>query len=210
MSAAAIIVIVVVVAIVVLAAAMAMGRRRRLQRRFGPEYDRVVTEKQSRLKADAELAGRERRVQHLEIRPLAAASRAGYAGEWTVIQERFVDQPRQAVTEAQRLVVSVMTERGYPTEDSDQIMADLSVAHASTLDNYRMAQEISQNTQAASTEDLRQAMVHYRALFTELLGRSDETPTVDETQSAAAGRDPSAARVAADELDGQTSPQARR
>jgi hypothetical protein len=173
MSAAAIVVIVVVVAVVVLAAAMAMARRRRLQRRFGPEYDRVVAEKQSKLKAEAELTGRQRRVQRLDIRPLTAAARANHATEWAAIQERFVDQPRQAVTEAQRLVVSVMSERGYPTGDPAQVMADLSVEHASTLDNYRMAQEISQNASSASTEALRQAMVHYRALFRDLLGQPD-------------------------------------
>jgi hypothetical protein len=173
MSATAIVVIVVVVAVVVFGVVMVMGRRRQLQRRFGPEYDRVVAEKQSQLKAEAELTGRQRRVQRLDIRPLTAGARANYAAEWAAIQERFVDQPQQAVTEAQRLVVAVMSERGYPTEDPAQVMADLSVEHATTLDNYRMAQEISQNAARASTEDLRQAMVHYRALFSDLLGQSD-------------------------------------
>jgi Tfp pilus assembly protein PilX len=190
MSAAGIAVIVVVVAILVVAVSViTTARRRRLQRRFGPEYDRVVTEKQSHLKAEAELAGRERRIQRLDIRPLTATSRARYASQWAAIQQRFVDQPRQAVTEAQRLVVTVMNERGYPTEDSSQIMADLSVEHATTLDNYRMAQAISQNASAASTEDLRQAMVHYRALFSDLVGRPDET------QAAAASEDPVAGRL---------------
>ena len=203
MSAAAITVIVVIlVVVVVVAAAMTMARRRRLQRRFGPEYDRVVAEKQSQLKAEAELAGRERRMQRLDIRPLTAASRANYSGEWTLIQERFVDQPQQAVMEAQRLVVTVMNERGYPTEDPSQIMADLSVEHASTLDNYRMAQEISQNASAASTEELRQAMVHYRALFNELLGRPDEA------QATAAESKPPTAGVPADEFGSEASPPA--
>jgi Tfp pilus assembly protein PilX len=193
MSAAAIAVIVVIVVVVLVAAAMTMARRRRLQRRFGPEYDRVVAEKQNQRKAEAELAGRERRVQRLEIRPLPPASRAAYAGDWTVIQERFVDQPRQAVTEAQRLVVTVMNERGYPTDDPAQIMADLSVEHAGTLDSYRKAQEISQNASAASTEDLRQAMVHYRALFSELLGRPGKP------EPAAADDNPPAAGAPADE-----------
>jgi hypothetical protein len=205
MSAAAIAVIVVVVVVVVLViAAMTIARRRRLQRRFGPEYDRVVAEKQSQLRAQAELAGRERRIQRLDIRPLTASSRARYAAEWTVIQERFVDQPQQAVTEAQRLVVTVMNERGYPTEDPSQIMADLSVEHATTLDNYRQAEEISQNASAASTEDLRQAMVHYRALFSDLLGQPEEA------QAGPADGNPPAAQVPADELGDQTSPRVGR
>jgi hypothetical protein len=201
MSAAAIAVIIVVVAVAVLViAVMTAARRRRLQRRFGPEYDRVVAEKQSQVRAENELAGRERRIQRLELRPLTVSSRAGYAAEWAAIQERFVDEPQRAVMEAQRLVVSVMTERGYPTEDSRQIMADLSVEHANTLDNYRMAQEISQNASAASTEDLRQAMVHYRALFSELLGRPDQA------EAAADPGHPPAARVPADEFGDETGP----
>jgi hypothetical protein len=177
MSAATIAGIVVVIAIVVLViSVMAAARRRRLQRRFGPEYDRVVKEKQSQRKADTELAGRERRVQHLDIRPLTPEARARYAAEWADVQERFVDQPQQAVAEAQQLVVSVMTERGYPAEGDDQIAADLSVEHAAVLDRYRTAQDISTSAAAgtASTEDLRQAMIHYRALFGELLGHADE------------------------------------
>jgi hypothetical protein len=204
MSAAAIVVIVVVVAVVVLAVTMPMARRRRLQRRFGPEYDRVVTEKQGRRKGEAELANRERRVQSLGIRPWTATARARYATEGTAIQERFVDQPQQAVTEAQRLVLSVMTERGYPAEDPAQVMADLSVEHASTLNNFRMAQEISHKAPSASTEELRQAMVHYRALFSDLLGRPDEAHT------AAVADSTPAARVPAGEPGIQTAPRARR
>ena len=204
MSAAAIVVIVVVVAVVVLAVTMPMARRRRLQRRFGPEYDRVVTEKQSRRKGEAELADRERRVQSLDIRPLTAMARASYASEWTAIQERFVDQPQQAVTEAQRLVLSVMSERGYPAEDPAQAMADLSVEHASTLQDFRTAQEISQKTPSASTEELRQAMIHYRALFSDQLGQPDET------QAAVTKDSTSAARVPAGEPSSETGPRARR
>jgi Tfp pilus assembly protein PilX len=176
MSAAAIAIIVVVAAIaVVVIAALAAARRRRLQRRFGPEYDRVVAEKRSQFRAENELAGRERRIGQLEIRPLTAGARARYAAEWAAIQQQFVDEPQQAVMAAQRLVVSVMTERGYPVEDDHQVMADLSVEHANTLGNYRMAEEISRNASAASTEDLRRAMVDYRALFSELLGGPDSS-----------------------------------
>jgi hypothetical protein len=179
MSAAIIAIVVVVIAIVVVViAAMTRARRRRLQERFGPEYDRVVEEKHGHRKAEAELAGRQRRVERLDIQPLSATARETYAGEWAAVQERFVDQPQQAVAEAQLLVAAVMRDRGYPTEDDDQIAADLSVEHAGTLDHYRAARQITTNGEAgdASTEDLRQAMVHYRALFSDLLGQADDVP----------------------------------
>jgi hypothetical protein len=166
----------IVVAVIVIGAVafgvMAVSRRRRLRQRFGPEYDRVVGERDSRREAEAELTERERRVQGLDIQPLTAAAQASYAGQWTSIQEQFVDAPADAVTGAQLLVVAVMTERGYPVEQDDQVLADLSVEHSAALDRYRAAEEISGKADAgtASTEDLRQAMVHYRALFADLLG----------------------------------------
>ena len=168
----AIIIVVVIVAAALVIGAMAAARRRRLQRRFGPEYDRVVGERGSQLKAESELAGRERRVQSLNVRPLSDAARAGYASRWRTIQEQFVDQPENAVVKAQVLVTAVMKDRGYPTEGHDQMLADLSVEHASTLEQYRLAHSISQNAADgnASTEDLRQAMIRYRALFGDLLG----------------------------------------
>jgi hypothetical protein len=177
MSAGAIVAIIVAVAVVVaVIVAMAAARRRKLQQRFGPEYDRVVGETHSHRKADAELAERERRVRSLDIHPLDDTARAKYAGEWTVIQERFVDQPQEAVARAGMLVTSVMKDRGYPTEDHDQILADLSVEHANTLDHYRQAHQVSLQAEggAASTEDLRLAMLHYRALFADLLGQPVE------------------------------------
>jgi hypothetical protein len=171
-----VIIVVIVVAVIVVGAVvfgvMAVGRRRRLQQRFGPEYDRLVGERDSRRAAEAELTGRERRVQGLDIQPLTTAARASYEGQWANIQEQFVDVPADAVSGAQILVAAVMTERGYPVEQDDQVLADLSVGHSGTLDRYRAAEEISGKAAAgtASTEDLRQAMVHYRALFEELLG----------------------------------------
>jgi len=167
-----IIVIVVVVVLAAIAGILYDTRRRRLQQRFGPEYDRMVEEKGSRTKAEAELAGRERRVAGLDIRPLDPAAQARYAQDWTAVQEQFVDAPQDAVSSAQRLVRTVMNERGYPTEGDDQMLADLSVEHATVLDNYRAAYLISQRAAdgLASTEDLRQAMIHYRILFQELLG----------------------------------------
>jgi len=173
MSPGAIAAIIVAVALVVLVISMmTVMRRRKLRQRFGPEYDRVLSETQSQRKADAELAERERRVRSLDIHPLDETVRVKYAAEWTAIQERFVDQPRQAVGQAGLLVVSVMKDRGYPTEDHDQVMADLSVEHADTLDHYRAAHQISMDAEAGQvpTEDLRLAMLHYRALFGELLG----------------------------------------
>jgi hypothetical protein len=177
----AIVIVVIIVALVVAGVSMAM-RRRRLQQRFGPEYDRAVEGSDSRRKAEAELTERERRVRKLDIRPLDAGARDRYATEWRTIQEQFVDTPAQAVTSAQTLITSVMNERGYPTEDAEQITADLSVEHAGTIDEFRTAQELSSRAAGgtASTEDLRQAMVHYRTLFRDLLGdRSDETAATD-------------------------------
>ena len=174
MSAGAIVAIIMAVIVVALViGALTMARRRKLKQRFGPEYDRVAGEMRSRRKADAELAERERRVHSLDIHPLDETARVKYAGEWTAIQERFVDQPEEAVAQAGIVVTSVMKHRGYPTEGHDQILADLSVEHANTLDHYRQAHEVSLQAEGgtASTEDLRQAMLHYRALFGDLLGQ---------------------------------------
>jgi len=187
MSTGAIIAIIVVILIV---AALLVGlsvvrRRRRLRDRFGPEYDRAVSE-HGRREGEAELAERERRVRHLDIKPLSPTARAQYASEWTAVQEQFVDAPQAAVTGAQTLVTAVMKDRGYPTEAFDQTVADLSVEHAATLDHYRAAHDISQRAGSgtASTEELRQAMIHYRALFTELLGQPGNSAR--DAQAAAA------------------------
>jgi hypothetical protein len=188
MSAGTIVAIVVVVIIVaaLIAVASLAARRRRLQQRFGPEYDRAVEGSDSRLKAEAELAEREKRVKGLEIRPLDPAARDSYLAQWTTIQQQFVDSPTDAVTAAQSLITSVMADRGYPTEDVDQITADLSVDHANTLGRFRTAQDISGRVAAgsASTEDLRQAMVHYRALFQDLLGEAVPAETAYGTTTA--------------------------
>jgi hypothetical protein len=180
------IVIAIVVAVIIVAAAAAFfamdARRRRLRRRFGPEYERLAGERESRRKAEAELTERERRVADLNIRPLSPDARARYRAEWTVIQERFVEAPAEALTGASRLVAAVMRDRGYPTENYDQILADLSVDHSQTLSRFRDAHEISMraDANAASTEDMRQAMINYRSLFQELAG-------VDEDEDAGRG-----------------------
>ena len=157
---------------------LALVRRRELQRRFGGEYDRVVGESDSKLKAEAGLKERERRVRALDIRPLTNSTRESYADQWAAIQEQFVDAPADAVTASHVLVIAVMNERGYSTDDPDQVLADLSVEHASTLDRYRSAEKISGSATSgtASTEDLRLAMTGYRALFRDLLGEPDALP----------------------------------
>ncbi len=187
MSTGAIIAIIVVILIVaaLLVGLSVVNRRRWLRGRFGPEYDRAVSE-HGRREAEAELTERERRVRQLDIKPLSPTARAQYASEWTAVQEQFVDAPQVAVTGAQTLVTAVMKDRGYPTEAFDQTVADLSVEHAATLDHYRAAHDISQRAGSgtASTEELRQAMIHYRALFTELLGQPGNSAR--DAQAAAA------------------------
>jgi hypothetical protein len=171
----AIVAIVVVVVLALLAFAVvarSRARSRALQERFGTEYERLVEEHDDKRTVERELAERERRHAELPIRALPADVRDRYAEEWLIVQEQFVDQPVQAVGAADELVTRIMGERGYPTEGYEQQLADLSVQHAGTLTSYRSAHEISARTTAgtATTEDLRQAMVHFRSLFEELLG----------------------------------------
>jgi hypothetical protein len=180
------IIILIIVIVVVLAAivfGVQMSRRRKLQSTFGPEYDRVVADTGSRADAEKELRERERRHAELELKPLSAESQARYSAAWEEVQIEFVDNPERAVTRADDLVTRLIAERGYPTGDYDDQLANLSVEHARTLGHYRDAHEISLRNQRgeASTEDLRQALVHYRALFADLLGthpvRTDESDT---------------------------------
>jgi hypothetical protein len=173
MSIAAVIVIVVVVVAAMGAGFLLWDRARtmRLRRRFGPEYERAVARHDNRRTAERELRARERRHHELDIRPLDGADRERYREQWIQVQEQFVDSPEAALTQADRLVVKLMGDRGYPTEDFDQRVRYLSVAHSRTIDYYRRGHEISARAESnhASTEDMRQAMVHYRALFEDLL-----------------------------------------
>src|SRR5438445_11636612 len=164
---------VVVLALIVTVIASATRRRRR-RSRFGPEYDRTREEK-GRFGTTSELRGREKRRQELEIVELSGAARQRYTQQWQTVQTAFVDRPSDAVRDADGLVTTVMRERGYPIENFEQRSADVSVDHPNVVQNYRAAHAISlANGHArASTEDLRQAMVHYRALFEELLGDTD-------------------------------------
>ena len=177
----AVVIVVVIVIAAVLAAVSMTARRRRLQQQFGPEYDRAVTEQNSRLRAEAELTDRQRRVRKLDIRPLTEQARRQYSADWVAIQEQFVDSPQTAVARAYNLVVMVMTERGYPTVDPEQVMSDLSVEHAATVGHFRAAQQISDAAASgdAATEDLRQALIHYRALFSDLLGEPTAAPAAE-------------------------------
>jgi hypothetical protein len=158
-------VIVVVAAIVVASAEL---RRARMRRQFGPEYDRLAQELGSKKKADAELAARQRRVEALNIHELSPDQQASYSGDWTAVQERFVDAPAEAVSAAGTLIWNVMRDRGYPADDRNASMEALTVYHARSLDGYRQTAELQ--TETATTEELREAMIRYRGLFEDLTG----------------------------------------
>lgn len=208
--------LIVVVVIVLLAVIGGLGlafRRRRLQEQFGPEYERVLAEQESRLRAEAELTDRQRRVRSLDIKPLSDAAGQQFSAQWLAVQETFVDAPQRAVLEAYDLVTGVMTERGYPIEDDDQMQADLSVDHAETVSHFRAARQITTTAAEgnAQTEDLRQALIHYRALFSDLLGEpeaalgshngtrvTDAVSAADEASSAAGEAVPADADVVPD------------
>jgi hypothetical protein len=145
-----------------------------LRSTFGPEYERTVNDTGDRRAAEDELRERQERVQALEIRPLSAAARDRYAKEWREVQALFVDEPRTSIDAADDLIGRVMQDRGYPVSDFDQRVADVSVQHPNVVEHYRAAHAIAerQDEVGTETEDLRQAMVHYRALFEDLL-RSD-------------------------------------
>jgi hypothetical protein len=160
-----IIAVIVVAAVVVVASALL--RRARMRRQFGPEYDRLAKEIGPR-KADAELTARQRRVEALDIRPLSAEQQARYSSDWATIQERFVDTPTQAVTAAHTLIWDVMRDRGYPADDRNASIEALSVYHARSLEGYRKTQDLG--TESATTEQLREALIRYRALFEDLTG----------------------------------------
>jgi hypothetical protein len=168
----AVIALIILILIVVVVPGAYEKRRRRLQERFGPEYDRVVGERRNRRTAEAELAARERRIRKLRLTDLAADARDKYRLQWTEVQERFVDDPAGAIGEAEALLATVMRERGYPAAEYQQTLADLSVAYARTLDHFRSAHEVSVRATAGSvaTEELRIALLQYRELLGELLG----------------------------------------
>jgi hypothetical protein len=163
---------VVVVLVVVIWRALAAKRTRTLQHRFGPEYERTLDRADDRKEAEADLAARAKRRDELDIRPLPAAARDRYLDEWQRVQARFVDDPSGAVGEADSLIQSVLRERGYPVDDFEQRAADISVDHPHVVENYREGHRL----RGGDTEAQRQAMVHYRALFDELVEDAADAP----------------------------------
>jgi hypothetical protein len=165
--------VLVIAAVVIVAAAAANRRNRthRLKEHFGPEYDRAVFEAGDRQAAEKELAARERKRSKLDIRPLTHDEHATFTRHWQLVQTGFVDDPSSALGDADRLVTAIMRERGYPVDDFDQRAADISVDHPTVVENYRAAHGIhlSQTNGAVDTEAQREAFVHYRALFEQLL-----------------------------------------
>ncbi len=173
MDAGLLIAILVVIVLLALLAFFA-GRQRRsrqLKDTFGPEYDRTVEQLGSPSRADLELAERTRRVKHFRFKELTAADRARFATSWDRVQAQFVDDPAIAVTAANELINEVMRARGYPTEHFEQRVADLSVEHPSVIQHYRAAHDLSRSVHngTVDTEQLRQAVIHYRMLFADLL-----------------------------------------
>jgi hypothetical protein len=180
--------IVVGAAVVIFVAAIIIASRRsrdtdRLKSRFGPEYERTVSEVGDEKAAEKELLARERKRDELDIRPLAPAVLDGYVTRWRAVQTAFVDHPSSAVGEADLLVTEVMRDRGYPVDDFDRQAADISVDHPTIVANYRAAHDIhlAQQKGDVGTEQQRQAFVHYRALFTKLLEAEN-----DKSQEASA------------------------
>ena len=163
-----------------------MHRRRSesLREQFGPEYKRAVDQYGDQGKAEAELGAREKRVRKLDIRALAPEERSRFADAWKKTQARFVDEPSKAVGEADGLVKELMQARGYPVGDFEQRAADISVDYTNVVTNYRAGREIvlRNNSGKATTEDLRQAMVHYRSLFEELLETAEPTTRQEATR----------------------------
>jgi hypothetical protein len=177
------IVVALFAAAAVLVAAIAFRRRARvrsagLRRRFGPEYDRAVQEFGSRMRAEHELAARARRIDHIQFRELNLADRARFASTWSGIQAQFVDDPPGAVMGANELIKEVMRARGFPADDFEHRVADLSVDHANVVQHYRAARALSESSRdgQVQTEELRQAVVHYRALFADLLREPGAPP----------------------------------
>ena len=168
------ILIIVIVVVIALAAVLLAQRRRSqgLQERFGPEYERTMARAGDRRAAESELAARKQRRRDFDIVALDPAERSRYQQEWRATQARFVDDPPGATRDADVLIARVMRDRGYPVEDDfDRQAADVSVDHPQVAENYRAAHAVFQaNEQGlASTDDLRQAFVHYRSLFSQLL-----------------------------------------
>jgi hypothetical protein len=175
----ALVILALVVVVIAIGLFVLMRRRRSesLRKQFGPEYKRTVDQFRDQGKAEADLAAREKRVRKLDIRSLAPEERSRFTDAWKKTQARFVDEPSKAVSEADGLVKELMQARGYPVGDFEQRAADISVDYPNVMTNYRAGRDIAlrNNSGKATTEDLRQAMVHYRSLFEELLETAEPT-----------------------------------
>lgn len=171
MSTPALIAIIAAVVVVVGVMLFLTQRRARLKKQFGPEYDRAVRDTGNPRRAESVLEARARRVRRYEIRQLPREERARFMEAWRQLQTRFIDDPGRSVADADRLVTELMTARGYPMGEFDRHVEDLSVNYPLVVDHYRDAHAIAlrQEGPGASTEDLRRAVVHYRALFDDLL-----------------------------------------
>jgi hypothetical protein len=164
----------VIIALAVAARRRARDRTAELRERFGPEYDRAVEAHGNAARAERDLASRERRVERFHFRDLTEAERATFGAAWERIQAQFVDDPAGAAVGANELIAEVMRARGYPTDDFEHQAEDLSVDHAAVIQHYRAAMTLTQASRdgAPHTEELRQALVHYRTLFADLLRTS--------------------------------------
>lgn len=169
--------VLVLLAVVVGASMMRQKRSERLKNQFGPEYERAVDSSGDQRAAEKELLARERKHHKLDIRELSPGSRARYVEAWGATQAGFVDDPSRSVAEADRLVTEVMRERGYPIDDFEQRAADVSVDHPKVVEHYRAAHilHLAQQKGDIGTEAQREAIVHYRALFEQLLGADRDT-----------------------------------
>jgi hypothetical protein len=190
----------VVLALIAVAAWLLMRKKesKNLEKNFGPEYNRTVEEMGSRDKAEAELKARKKRVEQLHITPLAPAEAEQFSQSWRALQARFVDDPKVALAEADALVGQLMQKRGYPMGDFERRAADISVDHPAVVHHYRVAHDIARRGRdgEVDTETMRQAVIHYRALFSELLEveeprpahQADTTHTTETTHEAGAMR----------------------
>jgi hypothetical protein len=197
------VIVAVAVVLVVLAAVVMVFSKRRtatLRGRFGPEYDRTLARTSHKRDAEAELKARQARRNQLVIRDLTGAARRQYQQDWRGVQSQFVDDPVGAIRGADILIQSVMRDRGYPVKDFDQRADDLSVDHPEVVQNYWQAHGLVTGRRKASTEDLRQAMWHYRALFEELIepAEGDRAPAA-ETGRSSRQEDGTSARMPRDD-----------
>lgn len=195
MTTAIVIIVLVVLALLVAGYLFQQQRRREreaLRERFGPEYDRAVEEHGNRRDAEHRLADAASRRDKAQLRDLTTEERMGYLQRWTEVQAAFVDDPAGAARDADDLVGRVMRDRGYPLDDVEDRGDLVAADHAELAGHYRAAHAVGRRADQATTEELRQAFVHYRALFVELL---------DERQGAGQGQDPAVTEQAGDRVD---------